>query len=156
MAQTSVTVGLKLPQGLILRLFKMEDATGPGYVPGERRAVEYGERVRIRGTAHEEGMRPKVPIVGGYALTSGVPKDFWDAWLEQNKDSDLIRNKLIFAYSKVDSAKAAAREHKSTRSGLERLDTSTRTVGDREVPNDPRWPVRANANITPIATDTGE
>lgn len=42
--------------------------------------------------------------VFGYALTEGVDKNFWDTWLEQNKDAAYVVGKLVFAMPNNDRA----------------------------------------------------
>lgn len=123
----TVTIACKLPSGLLLRVFKMEESQEPVMGGGFRSvkvARQVGETVRINGCAHPQDKAPLQPIVQGtgYALTPGVDKEFWDTWLAQNKDLMAVRNGLIFAHEKEASTVAEAREKKSVRSGLERLD----------------------------------
>lgn len=118
----TVTVACKMPNGLILELTELFDHTEPlpgggtKTVPMHRRT---GKRVTIAGPAAPAGMAPKAPVMGGYALTHGIDADFWKQWLEQNKHSDLVRNKMIFAHEKQDSVEGRAREQAELRSGLE-------------------------------------
>lgn len=35
-------------------------------------------------------------MVNGATMTR-LPRDLWDKWLEQNKDSDIVRRGLIYA-----------------------------------------------------------
>ena len=89
-----------------------------------KRAVKVGEPVTICGCAVYRGPGdppPVAPIVGGYALTHNVDADFFSTWLEQNKDSDLVRNRLVFAHAKPDLATGQAKEQAEVRSGLEPL-----------------------------------
>lgn len=123
----TVTIACKLPHGLLLRNFKMEETQEPVMGGGFRSvkvARQVGDTVRINGNAHPQDKAPIQTIVQGtgYALTPGVDKEFWDAWLVANKDHMAVRNGLIFAHEKEASAVAEAREKKSVRSGLERLD----------------------------------
>jgi hypothetical protein len=67
----AVTIACKLPNGLVLRLSAAGRRTGPRYV--------------VKGSE------------GGYALTEGIPKDFWERWLRQNKDAPCVVKKLVFA-----------------------------------------------------------
>jgi hypothetical protein len=121
----TVTIACKLPHGLILRVFDMIDGQEPVMGGGFRKikvAKERQERATIKGWAHPQNHAPKAPLVGGFALTSGVDKDLWDAWLAQNGQSDLVKNGLIFAHETVDSVNDEAKEKRALRSGLERLD----------------------------------
>jgi hypothetical protein len=122
----TVTVACKLPHGLWLKVFRTEDWDEPVMGGGYRkttRAVELPEhRVLIGGVAAPFGMSPASPMVAGYALTHGVPAAVWEKWLDDNKDSDIVRKKLIFAYAKEADTAAAAKENEGRRSGLEPLD----------------------------------
>lgn len=117
----AVDVCCKLPNGLHLAVFRMEDHVEPvmgGGVRTVQRAVPEG-RVTVRGT----GRRLDDPrIVGGYAVTRGVDADLWARWMAQNKDSDIVRNGLIFADEKPAMATGKAKEQADIRSGLEPLD----------------------------------
>ena len=127
-AGAKVTVACKLPHGLILRLFEMESANEPVMGGGYRevkRARQTGSTVRVNGNAVPFGVRPDHPIVAGYALTHGVDKDFFDEWMKQNRDSDIVKNHLVFAYERAESARDAAKDHAKQRSGLEPIEPDT-------------------------------
>jgi hypothetical protein len=127
----TVVVACKLPAGVILRVFRMEDretilAAGSRVV--EKIAVPFGQTVTIRGNAVDpaqlmQGVFPE-HVFGqtGYALTHDVPREIWDLWYEQNKESDLVRNGLIFAHATERSARDQARDGAKLLSGLEPID----------------------------------
>ena len=122
----TVTVACKLPNGLILRVFDMVDRDEPVMGGGMRKvkvAQERPAQVTIKGNAHPQNAAPRAPIIGGFALTQGVDKEFWDLWLAQNKDSDVVRNRLIFAHENTAKTEDAARakDNAKNRSGFERL-----------------------------------
>lgn len=120
---TTVDVCCKLPGGLHLTVFRMEDSQElmqGGTSRVVKRAVVEG-RVTIRGTGRRED-DPR--IVGGYAVTRGVAAEFWARWLEQNAGSDLVKNHLLFAAEKPAMAEGQANEQSALRSGLEPLDPS--------------------------------
>lgn len=128
-AGETVTVACKLPHGLKLRVF----APTKKIEPMTSREVTVFEEIpdatfTVFGNAHAQNAAPRCLIIGGFALTPGVPKDLWDAWLEQNKDSDVVKNNLIFAHAKDQAASSAAqsKERAELRSGLERLDPNKR------------------------------
>jgi hypothetical protein len=124
----TVTVGCKLPNGLLLRVFKMVEGTEPVLGGGTRKtktAVQAGETVKINGFALPRGPdfdpdRAHL-VVGGCGLTHGVDADFFHEWMGQNKDSDIVKNGLIFAHASSESARAEATEKKAEVSGLEPL-----------------------------------
>lgn len=121
-----VTAHCKLPHGIILRVFGFEERdeyTGSG--GGTRKvktAVELPQRAILNGWSHPQNKAPGCLLVNGFAITSGVDKDLWDLWLSQNKDSDIVKNGLIFAHEKEANATAENKEKAKVRSGLERLD----------------------------------
>lgn len=125
----TVTVGCKLPNGLWLSLHDMVDTAiaGPSgftVVPMARRREE---RFCLNGTALDVAKlrRQEFPgylLVNGYALTPGIPRDFWEEWLKQNERSDLVRNHLIYAQDTHERAHAVANESTGVRSGLEPID----------------------------------
>ena len=123
MATTSketVTVACKLPNGLKLRLFEMIEHDEPVMGGGYRTvkiARKVGETITLNGCAAPFGVTKH--LVGGYALTLGVPADFMAAWMDQNKGSPLIESKQIVVH--VKDTEGAAREHAAVRSGLEPL-----------------------------------
>lgn len=121
----TVTVACKLPSGIILRVFQMVEHSEPVMGGGSKKvkvAHQMGKSVRIRGFAVPFGATPAVPIVGGYGLTPNVDAEFFDLWLKQNADSEIVQNNLIFAHEKQADAAAQAAEQAEIRSGLEPID----------------------------------
>lgn len=150
-----VTVACKLPHGLRLRLFKMVD--GHENVSGNnvrtiKRAEQVGGDVVIKGVAVEFGKDRA--LTGGYALTPGVDKAFFDEWLKQNAEHDAVKNHMIFAAGTRDAVEGEAEDHAKDKSGQEPLDMSMVKRGERLVGADPRLPRSNNANLSPIAADT--
>ncbi|SRR6266705_3194467 len=132
----TVCVACKLPHGLILRVFEMEETEVPilnGPPKRVKQARELARRFVVNGFSHAQNRAPDYDIQsphvlgngtteGGYALTPGVPKDLWDLWLEQNKTSMMVRNGLIFAFDRREDVNAKAADGQKIRSGLERMD----------------------------------
>lgn len=145
----TVTVACKLPNGVILRGFNFEmraEQVMGGGTRDVKVAVDGGQRVVINGMATAPNSQrldmagAQVSIVSGFALTHGVDADLWENWLSMNKDSDMVRNGLIFAQGKPLDARSQAREHREQKSGMEpmaRLDPRP----DGSVERDPRMPV---------------
>lgn len=124
----TLTVACKHPGGLVLQLFDWAEATeiGPAGPRTVRVARKTGAPIIVKGPAksffdadHRRGI--DFDLEGGYALTPGVPAEFWRLWLEQYRTSDLVRNKVVFAADPT-SAKSWAREHEKLRSGFEPID----------------------------------
>jgi hypothetical protein len=121
----TVTVALKLPHGLVLRLFDMVKKVEPAFGGGVREfeiAQAKPQRVTLNGYAAPWGMSPNCIVVGGYALTPNVDAEFFQTWMAQNKESNLVKNHLIFAYARDNDTSAKAREYEATRCGLEPID----------------------------------
>jgi hypothetical protein len=118
----TVTVALKHPTGIVIEAFEKSSMSVPDGVGRLRDEIVFrstGTQYVLNGTRVPFGVRPKFDIVGGYALTPGVPKSVWDKWLEQHQDHPLVENNLICAHEKIDMVEDFAEEHKATRSGLE-------------------------------------
>lgn len=120
------SVGLKLPNGLSLRLQHQV------VQPDPRRDGTMGtiqmwmpdyskEEVILSGNAVPHGAQPKCLIVGGYAITTGISLDFMTAWMKQNKDLELVKNGLIIVHEKKSHLTGQANEQQSIKSGLEAL-----------------------------------
>ena len=141
-----ITVGCKLPNGLKLRIFNMVPFSEPIMGGGWREtmiAQDTGEEVRLYGYAVPPNLRPKYLIIGDYALTPNVPAAFFRTWLEQNKESDLVKRGLVFAHKDGAQAQDMAEERKDLKSGFEPLEQGF----------DPRIGKPATKNLTPIATE---
>lgn len=94
----TIVLGCKLPHGIILEL------------PNRK-----GKRYTLRGTNAAR-------IVGGYGITPGIPKSFWDEWLTLNGDHPAVRNGSVFPEKNVERAEAKAKEMRRVRTGLEPID----------------------------------
>ncbi|ELY4201963.1 hypothetical protein ACLF30_000242 [Cronobacter sakazakii] len=93
MAET-IVVGCKLPNGLVVE--------------------QDGYTVTLNGSNSSN-------VVGGYGLTEGVDKDAFEKWLEVHKNQPYVKNELVFAQAKANSAQSKATENASIKSGLEGL-----------------------------------
>ena len=119
----TVTVACRLPHGLYLDVVdpSVFDGIDPKVGVIARPVVE-GSRIKINGCARPVGVplpEDAPQVVGGFALTPGVPAAFWETWLSQNKDAPFVKQKLIFAHEKAGSAVAEAKEKRGLRSGFE-------------------------------------
>jgi hypothetical protein len=137
---STVTVACKLPNGLILQLWEMQDQheASPTGTRTIQKARKKGEPVKLAGCALKFGQVPEVPMPGGYALTQ-VPADFWEEWVAQNQDADVLLNRIIFAHPTFDAASKQAQEQhvEKVKSGLE--------------PIDPKNPPKVGMKITPYS-----
>ncbi|EKN6212579.1 TPA: hypothetical protein ACJHGT_002097 [Yersinia enterocolitica] len=89
-----LTVGCKLPNGLVLE--------------------QDGYQVELNGSNSSL-------VFGGYGLTEGIDKDAFDKWLSVHKNQPYVKNDLVFAQAKTNSAQAKASENAKVKSGLEGL-----------------------------------
>lgn len=162
----TVTVACKLPNGITMQLFDWVDVPqpGPGGIRMVKESVRVGQRYIINGNRFPYGKMPDFAITdayNGYGLTPNIPKEFWDKWLEQNKDADYVKNKLIFAHERQIDAIAEANENRKRRSGLEPIDPAKpplRQVGTDEqtaktLSIDAREPRPINAGISGSAAE---
>lgn len=141
-SRNTVTVGCKVPNGLILQneimVDDFEQVFGGG-VRAIKKAQPDGPPIRINGPARAPGSDPDAKrVIGGYGLTYNVPRDDFERWINHNAALDIVRSNLIFACEDKDRAQDQARDQKSLRSGLEALNTESRGADGRYV--DPRMP----------------
>lgn len=118
------TVYCKHWPGLILRVGEMVPMSEPS--PTGLRDIPGGVfretgRFQVFGPARAVGADARAPVIGGYAVTHGVPKDLWDAWFKENQHSDIVRNRIIFAYEDASRGNDEASELRSLKTGMEPL-----------------------------------
>lgn len=122
----TVTVALKWPTDIILRVFDMKDVQDPlpgGGTKTVQKAHPRQKTVTIKG--YNERYRIDLPPAaksGHYALTHNVDADFFAEWLKQNQDNDLVLNHLIFAHEKQENVRSMVRENEKRKSGVEPID----------------------------------
>lgn len=98
----TVTVGCKLPNGLILEL--------------------NGQAVEINGSTSSR-------VIGGHGITYDVDAEFFDAWMEAHADRAMVLNGFIFAHDKAADTKAEAAEKENNATGLEAFDPNAPNAG---------------------------
>lgn len=141
-----VTVACKLPNGVVMQLFKKGEfrmAMPGGHFEVAEQSVPDPDHPPITAVGWR-GTDGKLAhgTIGGYGLTPNVPLEFWEKWLEQNKGTQIVVNRLIFAHGSHDHISGQAKEQKALRSGLEPLDMKreTKIVNGKvmSMPLDPR------------------
>ena len=118
-----VTVLCRLPSGIRLDLHDIDtlksraasEAPVMGAAPLVRSVVLNGAKTDPS-YHHAEGR------LLGRAGRTEVDSDFWNAWLAQNKNSELVRHKLVFSEANQSKADAAVKEMAKEKTGLEGLD----------------------------------
>lgn len=122
-----VCVGCKIPNGIILQLSHRESQREP-VMGGGHRDVDIwrktGDKYTVRGPSIPLGTVPRFIMAGGYAITSGIPEDFWNEWVKQNADSEIVRNKLIIGYPQLDYLQDECLDNEKRVTGLEPIDPS--------------------------------
>lgn len=161
----TVTVACKVPTGLVLQLQTATDRieTGRNGLETMHYNVFGGRRYFVHGPAYPSTKPTGYPappmIEGGYALTRGIPADFWEQWAEQNKMApyfvppDGAEHGMIFAYATTDEVASAAREQEKLLSGLEPLSTDMDANGRL---TDPRMPKPVTASLSKIGFEARE
>jgi hypothetical protein len=152
-SRETVSVASRLPFPLILRTFDMV----PKWDDGGKREIKVPQQRPETFTINGLGTPPKTrredqaQIIGGYVITHNVPIDIWKAWFEDNKRSDFIVNKLVFANEKpADVEDRAKNNGKAARSGLEPLNPEKIIRNGQRVPADPRIPHVIDPNDGPL------
>ncbi len=134
------TVACKIPNGLTLQLYTMEDSwePSPSGARPVKKAMKSGEPVTLNGFSRPAGGEPAPQeIIGGFGLTHGVSSKFMSDWFEQNADLDVVKNGLIFFADNRDEAAAEARDKRTISSNQGPL--SEKRDGDNKY-IDPRMP----------------
>lgn len=126
----TLTICCKMPNGLRLVLHREEEYDEPMFGGGNKRVKRYlpipDTEVVLRGPGRAISTMPADQIdqfaPGGYGLTPGVPRSWWESWLKWNGDSHIVRNKIVFASPDTPRAAAQAREQREVQSGLQPVD----------------------------------
>lgn len=155
----TVIVCCKVPNGMRLQLQKETQVREPKADRSGYEIATYmtptGRPIFVNGPAYPVGTPPdgfprQPEIEGGYALTFGIPREFWDKWLKQNEKASYVESNMIFACASVDDAKAKGRENEKRLSGLEPLSRDKDKDGRL---TDPRAPKPLNSMLSKIGTE---
>jgi hypothetical protein len=143
----TVTVACNLPNGIILQVHTFAEVEN--FYPNGRSQMELvatldtaAGQYALNGAQLDYGALagggvPDYRVIKGaspgtgYALTNGIPRAFWERWLDENKNSDLIKGRNVYAEGTEASAADKAREYKDFKSGFQGLNPS----GDYRVPS---------------------
>lgn len=95
-SMSTVNIALKMPNGLV--------------------AEVQGKKITFNGW-HDN-------LIKGaeFGVTEDVPKEFWEAWKEENKNMPLVKNGYIFAQEKQKNLKAEIKDNAGRKAGTEQLD----------------------------------
>lgn len=106
-----------------------------------------GASYTIRGTSVPNGqiparcVMPKLVADNSATLTHGIPRTFAEQWFLQQKDSDFVKNRLVYMAEHKD-ASGEARERKDVKNGFEPLSPPIHDNNGNLIGGDPRWPKR--------------
>lgn len=99
-SSTVVTIGCKLPHGLII-----EARDNSGEI----------QRVTLKGANDAR-------IVGGYGITENVPADVWGAWLKRHAKFPAVVNGQVFVHTDIKSVESEAKNRREVVTGFEPID----------------------------------
>lgn len=114
----TVSVGCKLPWGLVLEMGKVG-------------ADDYRRVTLVGSNGMNKGHGDKIAghiVASGYGITFGVPKDFMDAWMAKHARLDCVRSGLIFVEAAKD-AQPHAEMFSGVTTGFEPLSQSNMPRG---------------------------
>jgi hypothetical protein len=126
-----VYVGCKIPNGVILQRFEWKEevvSTPTGLqsmklarpVPGSQ--FHLNSIGDLRHKPKDFVDRFGGQIAPGFCSITRVPRDLWESWSEIMRDSDLLKNGMVFACKSHDDAVLEATSRADIRSGLEPID----------------------------------
>jgi hypothetical protein len=142
MAKETVTIGCKLPAGLVLEVgLQTQEKNNEGKLVAAVKRLENYARFIIRGWNHHsyEMRRQLVETKSTSGVPHGmntrpflnrnVPKSLWEQWKAEHKGSWLLKNEILFEVAAGDEASAALRvaESANTPKVFEPID-STKTI----------------------------
>ena len=118
-----IVVGCKLPHGIHMDIRKLGEPT---------------ERVTLKGTnSLQSGAIQRISMIGGFAVTEGVPKSFFDKWMSDNKHHPAVINGLIFHHKQLASVVDMGKDREGdVRSGLDPIDPKNTGVKGVETRRD--------------------
>jgi hypothetical protein len=135
-----VVVCCNLPMGFELQVFAETEQWAAGPFGGRMEKIwrPTGQSFRVRGNAVDiekvaAGNAELPEVINGYAVTRGIPKDFWDAWLQQNHAMPYVVNHCVWAELDDGRARSRAKDLGKQLSGLERIDRNNPSAKSREL-----------------------
>ena len=120
----TMSVACKIPNGLMLRVFAPDKVMVPVMAGGVKETTRWRPTAwsqKLNGPAQKTG-RSRAIVMHGFGLTHGVDADQFALWLEQNKDTEMVRRGLVFGQAKSNDVIQQAAEHRTELTGLEPID----------------------------------
>lgn len=157
-----VTIASKLPMSITIFLCssRKEVRRFQGSVWEEEVKYPIPETIHvIRGFAFPNGEIPeemqdsRPEMASGYALTHGVDKDFFEQWLIDNAETQIVQNRLVFMASNGNEARAIAKDLKHVNSMLGPIRRGKDSAGNDMI-DDPRVQKKIKGTIGVVSTDS--
>ena len=144
----TIAVLCNLPSGIILQIYDVEEVVS--FLPNGREIrenmstvnLDYGQYA-LNGVAEFSTLAiagrdvPDYRVIRGatpgtgWALTTGIPRDFWERWLKDNARNPVVTGEHVKAANTESRAVSLAKDLKDSKSGFQPLNQS----GDYRVPN---------------------
>jgi hypothetical protein len=109
----------------MLRVFAPEKIMVPIMAGGAKEVTRWRPTAwsqKLNGPARKIGQDVSYQIMHGFGLTHGVDADQFAIWLEQNRDTEMVKLGLVFGQAKTNDVIQQASEHRKEKSGLEPVD----------------------------------
>lgn len=114
-----ISVGCKLPQGLIIEV-------GYDLVPGGVSRGPNYKRIELAGANQHSTtvgqLRTPSPKDLRPGITNNVPEEIFDAWVAAHADSNIVKNGLVFKARNAGEATAKAADLTQKPTGMEAVD----------------------------------
>lgn len=118
-----VTVMCRLPHGLILQTYPEGEIARRANLSKEgrpdRSPLRGDAKVTLNGAVSDSRYHPKENRLLGMCGRTLVEKPFWDKWLAQHADSDLVKNHCVFAEQTDRRASDKAADFATEKTGYE-------------------------------------
>lgn len=121
----TMSVACKIPNGLMLRVFAPDKVMVPVMAGGVKEVTRWRPTTwsqKLNGPAKRMGQEVGYQIMHGFGLTHGVDADQFALWLDQNKDTEMVRLGLVFGQAKPDAVIQQTNDHRNELTGLEPID----------------------------------
>jgi hypothetical protein len=115
---STVTIGCKLPNGLVIE-------SGYTFASGACIKLPNYKRVMLNGA---NSTKPASVLVAPKEFTPGITENvdeaFFDKWVADHAESNIVKNGLIFKMKNRNEATARAKDESAKTIGFEPIDTS--------------------------------
>jgi len=122
MAENTVTIGCKLPGGLVIEVgYKVEATGADGKKFTKLQKTDKYRRVVLKGW--HSGVPDGVIVLANHqpkpGITRGVPKEVWDEWVKEPSHASLVEQGIVFVATNEADLQAKILDARKAKSGLE-------------------------------------